>query len=267
MKTWPNEILRNDDPELNGGGGVGDDNLETLFDDSGGGGGDDSQQGGDDGQQQQQQAQVPSQPALDPNALADAIARGLRGAIPQQQPPGMSDEDYDKRTSRYKASPELLQRILEHEDPAERVKALQELIDGSSTHAVVVSQLLYQQSLRQLEERFQPLMAQRQEQLMKSFENDIATKYPSLKGQTKILQTVVNELRSRGWQPKSDSEAVQTVASAMEALIKSVNPQFNLNGGGSKGNSGMASMTAGHGSGARSGGGSGGKKPGWAGVF
>lgn len=298
-KDWHTLQTEFNDDQSGGGGGAAhwsepaDPNADAQFQQLQSGQGSQQLNNSDDQQQQQQQQQTdPNQQQgnqsqqsqqsqqADPAQMAAMFAQALKDAgigqqqQQQQKPKDLTDEEFAKLTHRYTIPADAITKLwqlpadLDAEAAktwvAERQGFLQQLVDGAVKHATTVSRLASMSDMQALQQTLQPVLAERaQAQQERTYSNIIGGNAVLKALQPQAAKTIVvhavNALRSEGFQPKNEQEAVQAIYQRIEALGKISNPNFTLSlqsggGGGAGRGAGMGSaVNGGGGSGAHGG--------------
>jgi hypothetical protein len=170
------------------------------------------------------------QPAMDPTAIAKAVAEGLRGVLPQQQQtqPQLTDEQLRQQLGVFTATEETYEQLLgvKPDSPA-RVAALNNVLQAVAKQAVTISNLMtqkaladYQQSLNPYITAVQTAEADRQKSL---FFKD----YPQLTGFEQVVQEQYQLAKMSGVKFPTVEAARKYVADKAIERLKSVgvNPQ------------------------------------------
>jgi hypothetical protein len=169
-------------------------------------------------------------PAMDPTAIAKAVAEGLRGVLPQQQQtqPQLTDEQLRQQLGVFTATEETYEQLLgvKPDSPA-RVAALNNVLQAVAKQAVTISNLMtqkaladYQQSLNPYITAVQTAEADRQKSL---FFKD----YPQLTGFEQVVQEQYQLAKMSGIKFPTVEAARKYVADKALERLKSVgvNPQ------------------------------------------
>lgn len=241
MKLYPHDKLLDEEDDYGMGGGGSESIFDDEMDDSNLDD-DDSQLDDDDGGQTDQgeqvgqrngqpvRRQVQQQPALTPDQIAEAVARGVSAAPIQRQPEKLTEAEIRRRTNYFEVKQEHVNAILDPNTPAEvKIKTLQTLLDGTVNHALTMSGMLMRKSF---DEEVQPIRqyvdARTRKENTDNFLRTTVKKYPALKAHGRVVQSALTMLRQEGFQPKSYDEAVTRLAQLSESLIKSVSSEFSL---------------------------------------
>lgn len=247
---WTSRILLNEFDDNEGGGGNGDVSLLE-------------QPGGEGGEGEPDEA-----PLIDHDALGDAIGRSIASHLPQpgpQQPP-LDLATFRKQTGYLEISDEHLNQLFgEATTPEARKKALQAIYDGAVQHALNVTGLVLQQRNQERDAALIPMREYVRDQHVEKLTSNVTTKYGALKQYPQIVKRVIAELRERGYQPKSEADAIRIVAGTAESVIKETIPNFSLSNqaqANGRNMPGMPGMMHGGGSGGR-----GQSKKGWQDAF
>jgi hypothetical protein len=210
--NW-NNLLRNDDPDDLGGGGVSEDN--NINDDN-------------------SDVRENNSPGQNPDAIAQAIAQGFsslqqqQGVQQQQQP--LSQEEVERRLKVFKPTPELSKKFREALQQEHGTGALQnvlgEMLQGIFAHTNTVAQLIGQKTMMDVDQRYQGIAEHITEQKKQSAKKQFFNKYPSLKSFEQIMPAAVHAAGDLSG--KSPQEVDKALASAAEKLIKQFDPNFSL---------------------------------------
>ncbi len=205
-----------------------DDDLDLMSQD-----GEDNQQG--DGQQQQ------APPAVDPAALASQVAEHVASQMQQfqQQAPArdLSPEEIKKHYQIWDPDDNFVNELNAIADPdatpGQRKKILESIRDGIMQQSFRATQLVAEQIRQELRAEFAPAHEFAQQRKAKAALKEMTTKYPGLEGQDELIGMVTSQLTQAGFKPKSRDEAFEKVAKTAEAILKKIDPTFELktNGG------------------------------------
>jgi hypothetical protein len=206
---------------------------------------------------------------LTPEAIAEAVARGIGNATPHgsaggtPREPSFTEEqrrEFLKKTGRPEVNEDLVAQLFgDGEAPvqAKRAALLQDLLDRSVAHALQIAGIAQNHHLSQVHERYGPLVARQQEELQTQFYSQVETKFPSLKGHQKIMKIAADKMRASGYVSKGPEADAQTLAIETARLIKDVDPNFTLkrakSSGGRQGMPNMASSRSSAGGGGTNG--------------
>ncbi len=209
---------------------------------------DDSQNNQEQNFQQEEQQQTPpiTPPAIDHEAIARTVASTMQSMQPAPQQRQYTPEELAQHLQVWNPEESFVNELNKLVDPevplAERAKLLHQMRDGMVGQSFRAAELLLEQKMAEIEQRYQPALkyatAQESKQLMREFE----TKYPTLKGQKELVDSITARLGAQGFRPKSKDEAFEKVATVAEQILKGVNPEFKLKTSG--GNNGMPSMAS-----------------------
>lgn len=211
---------------------------------------DDGQQLNDDGQQQQQQAA-----AVNPADIAAIVAQTMQQYQQPAPQRAMTAEEAAEHFQVWNPDDGFVNGLNALSDetatPEQRRAIIAQMRDGMVNQSFRATELLLEQKMVELDRRYAPALQIAQEReakkLMTSFEN----KYPALKGQATLVNSITAGLTQQGFKPKSTDEAFDRVAQVAEQILKGANPTFSLQQTG--GNNGMPAMAGtnmgGHGGG------------------
>jgi len=146
----------------------------------------------------------------------------------QQAPVQLTKEEMEERLKVFRANEKHVQRLLNSEDPADQVAAINEIVNGIVTHLTTVSGYSNQIMLDQLSKQYAPALELVREREMSNFTKDITKAYPALKGYDPVIAQTIQFLKAQGFRPANGEEALRVVAGQVEALVKTANPQFSL---------------------------------------
>lgn len=219
-------MLMNEFDSHVGGGGAPVDVLDPT-----GGGGQSDLDVSDPGQSTEPDDQG-GQPTS-PMFTAEQVTQMMQ-AVPQQPAPApqqqMTQEEMLQRIGQPNV-PELtaLGSVLGLEEDG--MKLLTEVFNAYSgnvnQHTLKLLGALQSGFNQQLQTSLAPLNQMQQEQETKRFISTVTNGHPGLKGQEKVIETVVQQMANSGYQYTTDAQAIQDVVLQATQLIRSVNPQFN----------------------------------------
>lgn len=216
----------------------------------------------------------------EPTFTAEQWAKMQQQMTPQQPqaPQQMTPEQIDQMLKVYNPTAELVEAMFgDTASPESRLQAMQGMVKGIVEHLTTVMGYSNDILRQDLAGQFSPALDMVREQKETTFSNALQDTYPALKGQDRVIRQVMSSLRQQGYKPKDGLEAARMVAGQVEAMIRTVNPQFSLANGGQKQGQqtnmpSMAGGMTGGGGGRPAGAGNGGsggqqKKPSWQSVF
>jgi hypothetical protein len=194
----------------------------------------------DDNQQGEGQ-QTPAPAAVDPAALAAQVAEQVTSQMQQFQPAApqreLSPEEIRKHYQIWDPDDSFVNELNLIADPdatpAQRKKILENIRDGIMQQSFRATQLVAEQIRQELRAEFAPAHEFAQQRKAKAALKEMTTKYPGLEGQDELIGMVTSQLTQAGFKPKSRDEAFEKVAKTAEAILKKIDPTFELktNGG------------------------------------
>lgn len=164
-------------------------------------------------------------------ATLQQIAEVIRNtnAPPAPAAPQFTQEDYDKALKVFKVTPEFATKLLGEGYSTEQEEALVQLVSGMTEHMTTMMSYALQAQNNAVTEKITPLLQKHEQAQLEQFSTHLSTKYPALAPYKALVNQTIMQLRASGYTPKSPAEADQTVATHVEAYIKSVQPTFSLN--------------------------------------
>lgn len=198
----------------------------------------------------QQQDAAPTPPAIDHDAIARTVAstmQSMQSPQPQQQ---FTPEEIAKHLQVWNPDEGFVNELNKLVDPEvpldQRAKLLHQMRDGMVGQAFRGAELLVEQKVQELLQRVAPAVQYAQERESKKLMGEFEGKYPALKGQKELVDSITARLGATGFKPKSKDEAFEKVAQVAEQILKGVNPEFTLKpSGGSNGRPSMAGTNMG----------------------
>lgn len=244
-----NESLYDDDDSLND---------EQLFDDDG-----DSEEFGSQSPEDDDASgqQPPQNQGFDYNALSRSLIEGLKPIMQnnqQQQQEQLTPEKFKELTKYYAVQKERVATLFNPEATIEeRMEALQEMLDGTATHAVSVAGLMSKRLESQMQSGLAPIHQQQQQQVLNKFITKVTRSSPALKGKDQFVQIAMQQMIAGGYQSQGEAKDIQNTLVHLKKMLRSANPNFKLTkpvrGGGRAGMPSQASSVNGAGgSGTRS---------------
>lgn len=162
-----------------------------------------------------------------PDVIAAAVQAGLQAhqASVQSAPKEMTPEEraqylqvFDPNQDGFVDS--FVAAITDAEaTPEVRTKAINHLRDGVVNQALRGAELLLEQRMSALEQRFQPVLATSVEQQAKQMWEDFTTKHPDLKDHQNLVNLVSTQIQQSGYKPASLEDAYNRTADATRELI------------------------------------------------
>lgn len=199
--------------------------------------------------------------------IAQAAAAGAQQARPQEQAPApkqYTQEDIDKFTNAFKASPELIGELLEGGEKS--LTAMSQIVEGVVKQATTISWLQAQMLQKQMGEQMNPAMEYYRGEQVKQLRNEFFDAHADLKGQDKLLSAVkVGIDQERILEGKTKEEAFKIIADRAREVL-SANGANGANGNGAQQKPAaqqprMATLSRGSQHGAAASGGAGGASP------
>lgn len=184
-------------------------------------------------EQQPPQDTAPAVPVIDHDAIAATVtavmAEQMRANAPQRQ---FTPEETAAHFQVWNPDENFVKDFKAINDPdatpVQQLSAFHKMRDGIMQQAFRASQLLVEQQLGAFRQEMAPAVSYAQQvqatQVMEKFEK----KYPALKGQNELVDSITSRLSSQGFKPKSQDEAFDKVAEVAEKILKGVNPEFTL---------------------------------------
>lgn len=187
-------------------------------------------------QPQGQPAQQPAaQPAAQPNqyvmtdAQLAALGQQLRGPAQeqQQQPtqqPQISQEEFNKRFNVVTVDDQTYQAILGvAPDSPERVRALQNTLQGVVRQSLTMARFLVQQEVEKLQSQmgsqFKPLLEAHEQQRETAYKNEFFQKNPDLKNHEPLLVEIIAAAKARGLQFESPAQVMEYVSATANRIL------------------------------------------------
>jgi len=218
---------------------VDDSVFDTGLDDGAAGAGIDDGQGNEgegrtnpdegEGHQKQQQA------SPDPNAIAEAVARGMaqhQASQPQQQQP-LTEEQIKEKLHEFSYNEDyadaLIQELKAEEPDKTAIVALLNSSHASQmkqaqTYAYYMTQMVQQEMMRQFGPAVQFAQQQQQEMAQERFFKS----YEQLRPFKALLPLISKQLQESGKQFGNEQESFEALAREAEKHIQSANPEFKL---------------------------------------
>jgi hypothetical protein len=181
-------------------------------------------------EEEEQTSEAPSATPTVDLATIQQIAEVIRSTnAPPVQAPQFTQEDYDKALKVFKVTPEFATKLLGEGYSTEQEEALGQLVNGMTEHLTTMMSYALQAQNNAVTEKITPLLQKHEQAQLEQFSTHLSTKYPALAPYKQLVNQTILQLRNSGYVPKSPAEADQTVATHVEAYIKSVQPTFSLN--------------------------------------
>lgn len=153
--------------------------------------------------------------------IAQAAAAGAQQARPQEQPQAprqYTQEELDKFTNAFKASPELVGELLEGGDKS--LAAMSQIVEGVVKQATTVSWLQSQMLQRQMQEEMNPVMEYYRGEQVKQLRNEFFEAHPDLQGKEKLLTAVKTVIDQEGSiAGKAKEEAFKIIADRAREVL------------------------------------------------
>lgn len=176
--------------------------------------------------------QQPSPPAVDPNAIQNAITQGFQSLQQQQTPTTPKEptqEELNELLQVFRAQPELVEQLFgETASPESRLNAINNIVAGAVNEAVRTSTYHLQKPLNELHGQIQPLTAHQQQSQVDSQINEVVAAYPALKDMRGEILVSAQELIREGFKNPNKSEVIKAIAARVEQRGKAFNPNFTL---------------------------------------
>ena len=203
----------------------------------------------DDNQQNQPAAGDGSTtpPAIDHAAIAQTVAQTMQQfqqTQNQNQQREYTPEELSKHFQIWNPDERFVNELNALNDPEapidQKLGVLHGLRDGIMQQAFRAAQLYMEQQMGQFKQQINPAIEMAQQRQSKQLMGEFHTRYPGLKGQEELVDSITARLSATGFKPKSKDEAFDKVATIAESVLKKANPQFALKK--SEGVNGMPSM-------------------------
>lgn len=180
---------------------------------------------------------TPAAPVIDHDAIARTVAATVQSMMPAPQQRQMTPEEQAQYYQIWNPDEALVQDMnklgLDDVPIEQKMAPFTKMRDGIMQQAFRAAQLYIQQELGSLRQELAPAVTFAQQRQAKQLMGEFEKKYPSLKGQNELVDSITSRLNAQGFKPKSKDEAFDMVAKTAESILKGVNPQFTLsqNGG------------------------------------
>lgn len=226
-----------------------------------------SQEDIDDPSQQQQTPvtpETPSAPAYNPADIAQIVAATMQAHAAPPQQRQMTPEEAAQHFQVFNPDESFVNGLNALADadasPEDRRKIINTLRDGLVNQSFRAAELLLEQKMAELDQRYAPALQIAQREEAKNLQDAFVKKYPALKGQDQLVNSITAGLAQQGFKPKSADEAFDKVAQFAEQILQKVNPEFKLgtpkSGGGGRTPSMAGTNMGGHSGGFQTQGGS-----------
>lgn len=166
--------------------------------------------------------------------VASAVTEALTKARPEEKkvetPVELTEEQKDQLLSRFKPSEALLE-MMDSDDKAVRLKAIQHLVDGTIKQALTMAKYLAEAEVEKVRLEFSPLKQQSQLSAEERGKQEFYDAYPGLKDEkyTPFLRLATEDLKKDGsYNPKSKDEAMKLIATRASEYAKRFEPNFEL---------------------------------------
>lgn len=177
---------------------------------------------------------TPQQPAVTPEAIAEAVRAGMQQSQPQPQ---MTQEEINKQLKVWNPDTDFATNVAQaftpndegQVNPENIAKVFQLMHQNQMTQAQTYAQALVQQMQQQVQQQVQPLQTHYQEQQKKQMQSEFTKNYPALKPYESLMQSAAATLQASGANFRTKEEMFPALASSMEQMIKTMNPNFTLN--------------------------------------
>lgn len=189
-------------------------------------------------------AQPAAQPAFDPNAIASAAAQAALEAQRATQPAPPDPNDPANMTPEQQAeyfktfnidedfSKNFVQSLQPDDEGNVSVKNVAQVLsqfrDGVLAQAMRHDELLQEQYRAHFEQKLTPIQQAYQHQAQEKIWNDFALKHKHLAQYRSMVDQTASALKNQGYRPKSQDDLFDTVASAVTAQLKQINPQLEF---------------------------------------
>lgn len=184
---------------------------------------------------QQQAAPVaPAPPVIDHEAIAATVAATMQQQLANQPQPQrqLTPEEIRQHYQVWDPDESFLNDfnnvVNSDATPDQKLKAFHTLRDGIMQQSFRASQLLVEQQLNAFRTEMAPALTYAEQQQAQTLVKKFETKYPALKGQGELVDSITSRLAAQGFKPKSQDEAFDKVAEVAEKILKGVNPEFTL---------------------------------------
>ena len=168
--------------------------------------------------------------AVDLDALAAKFGDVVKSALPKpdvKAAPQLSPEEAKKLLNIWEPDDEFLNKFGNLETQKDAILAMR---DGMTKQFLTIVQHMLQEQKQEFTGRYEPLLSGREARQQERVMNDFNTEYPALaKPELRpLISAVAQGLANRKF--ADQSEGFAELARGVEAVIKSHNPDFTLNG-------------------------------------
>jgi hypothetical protein len=190
-------------------------------------------------------APTPAPVSASPSAddIADAVRRGMQ----QDQPPAQLTQDQiNEQLKVWNPNEEFAtsfaQSFAQDEngqvDPSKIMGVLQQMHSAQMQQSQTYAQALGQQMQQQFGQQIAPMQQQHAAAQKQQLRSEFTTQYPALKQFEQLIDTAGQQVQASGQSFATKEALYPAIASAMEQIIKTMNPSFTLNNAPPAGNQG-----------------------------
>jgi hypothetical protein len=209
--------------------------------------------------QEQQPVQEQQSQSLTPEAIAAAVRAGMDSGQQQQQQQ-LTPEEVNQRMKVWNPDAEFGSSVAQaftpnddgQVDPNRIAQVFQKMHAAQMAQAQTYAMAMVNKLQNEFGQTLQPLQQQYSEQQKAATQKAFMTSYPALTQYKQLLPAAASMLQQSGANYQTKEQLFPALASAMEQMIKPINPQFSLGNANSGNQSGMTPasvMAPGHGGG------------------
>lgn len=163
----------------------------------------------------------PANPAVDPTAIARAVAEGIRTGN-QPAPAGPTQEQLAQQLGIVTVTPELYKSMLGVDAQPEQVAALNEFGQGIAKQAVTIASILFGKQIKELQDQLTPYTQVVRTQEAQRIKGEFYSKHTDLKGYEAMVEQQYNLAKASGKTFASIEDAGKYVADQTRSTLQSL---------------------------------------------
>lgn len=156
-------------------------------------------------------------PGLTRDDIQELVNSVTQASAPRQQEAPLTQAEIDQALRVFRPTAKQVSSILAGGEEA--VIALNEIVNGTATHATTVAQLQLQSAMQQLESRLNPLQSYVQERQAEQLKQEFLESNPDLKGYEPLLMSVRDQMVREGLKFRDKKTAFAEVAKRAKDVI------------------------------------------------
>ena len=174
------------------------------------------------GAKPQTKEEAPTPSPITPDAIAEAVARGMAASKPVEQTPPprqLTQEEINEQLGVFKVTPEVASQL---GLPPESAPVLDQVLQSVVKQAIRTANVLVQHERQELMNTLTPHISFAQQQRALMLQQQFESQYEHLKGYGPVVEAASKQLMESGFKGSTE-EVMKKVAEGAEVILKRMN--------------------------------------------